>query len=318
MFLELLLVFILSFLGTGALNIIFRFLGKRGYMGNLYEPVRGGTPRAIGIVPFILISLFLPAGYNNLVLVMGLCALVDDVIGRRRIGNLPIEIGQLARGIGMLCVIGLGYPLMGLSSILVALMIQPMNIADMQPGSAASVVIIMSFFTILATLIIGVQPVAQIPAYYVPLLTLVTCIAYAPLDFSGKIMMGEVGNHTFAIALGIGYYILGGFVGTLILFIVTTALIAYIRRDNLFRFLVNKLHINNPTFGDLFMDVLTGGGLGDLFRKIILGQRQQEVTDNLLISLGFRRLLYNPYSPNLERVVEKDVRTKPADLRRLN
>ena len=102
-------------------------------MGNLYEPVRGGTPRGIGIIPFIVISLFLPAGFNNLVLVMGLCALVDDVIGRRRIANLPIEIGQLARGIGMLCVIGLGYPLMGISSILVALMIQPMNIADMQP-----------------------------------------------------------------------------------------------------------------------------------------------------------------------------------------
>ena len=318
MFLELFLVFIATFLGTGALNIIFRFLGKRGYMGNLYEPVRGGTPRGIGIIPFIVISLFLPAGFNNLVLVMGLCALVDDVIGRRRIANLPIEIGQLARGIGMLCVIGLGYPLMGISSILVALMIQPMNIADMQPGSAVSVVIVMSFFTILATLILGVAPVAQIPAYYVPLLTLVTCIAYAPLDYSGKIMLGEVGNHTFAIALGISFYILGGFVGTLILFIVTTALIAYIRRRNLSRFLINKLHINNPTFGDLFMDVLTGGGLGDLFRKILLGERQQVVTDNLLISLGFRRLLYNPYSPNLERVIEKDVRTKPTDLRKLS
>ena len=318
MFLELFIVFIATFLGTGALNIIFRFLGKRGYMGNLYEPVRGGTPRGIGIVPFIVISLFLPAGYNNLVLVMGLCALVDDVIGRRRIANLPIEIGQLARGIGMLCVIGLGYPLMGISSILVALMIQPMNIADMQPGSAVSVVIVMSFFTILATLILGVAPVAQIPAYYVPLLTLVTCIAYAPLDYSGKIMLGAVGNHTFAIALGISFYILGGFVGTLILFIVTTALIAYIRRRNLSRFLINKLHINNPTFGDLFMDVLTGGGLGDLFRKILLGERQQVVTDNLLISLGFRRLLYNPYSPNLERVIEKDVRTKPTDLRKLS
>lgn len=318
MFLELFIVFIATFLGTGALNIIFRFLGKRGYMGNLYEPVRGGTPRGIGIIPFIVISLFLPAGYNNLVLVMGLCALVDDVIGRRRIANLPIEIGQLARGIGMLCVIGLGYPLMGISSILVALMIQPMNIADMQPGSAVSVVIVMSFFTILATLILGVAPVAQIPAYYVPLLTLVTCIAYAPLDYSGKIMLGEVGNHTFAIALGISFYILGGFVGTLILFIVTTALIAYIRRRNLSRFLINKLHINNPTFGDLFMDVLTGGGLGDLFRKILLGERQQVVTDNLLISLGFRRLLYNPYSPNLERVIEKDVRTKPTDLRKLS
>ena len=144
MFLELFIVFIATFLGTGALNIIFRFLGKRGYMGNLYEPVRGGTPRGIGIIPFIVISLFLHAGFNNLVLVMGLCALVDDVIGRRRIANLPIEIGQLARGIGMLCVIGLGYPLMGISSILVALMIQPMNIADMQPGSAVSVVIVMS------------------------------------------------------------------------------------------------------------------------------------------------------------------------------
>ena len=318
MFLELLFVFIATFLGTGALNIIFRFLGKRGYMGNLYEPVRGGTPRGIGIIPFIVISLFLPAGFNNLVLVMGLCALVDDVIGRRRIANLPIEIGQLARGIGMLCVIGLGYPLMGISSILVALMIQPMNIADMQPGSAVSVVIIMSFFTILATLIIGAAPVAQIPAYYVPLLTLVTCIAYAPLDYSGKIMLGEVGNHTFALALGIGFYILGGFVGTLILFIVTTALIAYIRRRKLSRFLINKLHINNPTFGDLFMDVLTGGGLGDLFRKIILGERQQVVTDKLLITLGFRRLLYNPHSPNLERVIEKDVRTKPTDLRKLS
>ena len=318
MFLELFIVFIATFLGTGALNIIFRFLGKRGYMGNLYEPVRGGTPRGIGIIPFIVISLFLPAGYNNLVLVMGLCALVDDVIGRRRIANLPIEIGQLARGIGMLCVIGLGYPLMGISSILVALMIQPMNIADMQPGSAVSVVVVMSFFTILATLILGVAPVAQIPAYYVPLLTLVTCIAYAPLDYSGKIMLGEVGNHTFAIALGISFYILGGFAGTLILFIVPTALIAYIRRRNLSRFLINKLHINNPTFGDLFMDVLTGGGLGDLFRKILLGERQQVVTDNLLISLGFRRLLYNPYSPNLERVIEKDVRTKPTDLRKLS
>ena len=32
MFLELFLVFIATFLGTGALNIIFRFLGKRGYL----------------------------------------------------------------------------------------------------------------------------------------------------------------------------------------------------------------------------------------------------------------------------------------------
>ncbi|WP_297983141.1 cell wall biosynthesis protein [uncultured Methanobrevibacter sp.] len=316
MIVELLMVFILCFLGTALLNIIFRFLGKRGFMGNLYETVRGGTPRAIGIVPFILISLFLPAGFNDLVLVMGLCALIDDIVGRRKIANLPIEIGQLVRGIGMLCVIGLGYPLMGLSSILVALLIQPLNIADMQPGSCVSVTIIMSFFTLLAVLILGVAPFQEIPAYYVPLLLLVTAIAYAPLDFAGKIMLGEVGNHTFAIALGIGFYVLGGFFGTLILFIVTTALIAYIRRYHLSRFLINKLHIINPTFGDLFMDVLTGGGLGDLFRKIILGTNQYEIDNPILILLGFRRLLYNPYSPNLDQVVAKDVRTKRVDLRR--
>ena len=34
--------------------------------------------------------------------------------------------------------------------------------------------------------------------------------------------------------------------------------------------------------------------------------------------VGLRRLLYNPYSPNLERVIEKDVRTKPTDLRKLS
>ncbi len=207
MFFELLFVFIVSLLGTAGLNIVFRFFGKRGYMGNLYENVRGGTPRAIGVIPFILLSLFMLPGFNNLVLIIGLCALADDIIGRKRIGYLPFEIGQLIRGIGMLCVIGIGYPLMGFSSILVALMIQPMNIADMQPGTASSVVIIMSMFCVLASILLRIDPFMEIPAYYVPLLTLVVCLGYCPLDFSGKIMMGEVGNHSFAVALGISYYV---------------------------------------------------------------------------------------------------------------
>ena len=46
------------------------------------------------------------------------------------------------------------------------------------------------------------------------------------------------------------------------------------------------------------MDVLTGGGLGDLLRKWILEDKQIEVTNPLLIELGFRRLLYNPYASN--------------------
>ena len=313
---EIYLMWICAFILTLILTILFTVIFTK-IKGNLFEDIRGGIPRGVGIAPFLAMLVFFPAPYNILIAIIGITAFIDDVIGRVRL-NSYIELGQFFRGLGLLIVMIMGYIIMGPVAILVALMIQILNIADMQPGSAVSVVIVMSFFTILATLILGVAPVAQIPAYYVPLLTLVTCIAYAPLDYSGKIMLGEVGNHTFAIALGISFYILGGFVGTLILFIVTTALIAYIRRRNLSRFLINKLHINNPTFGDLFMDVLTGGGLGDLFRKIILGERQQVVTDNLLISLGFRRLLYNPYSPNLERVIEKDVRTKPTDLRKLS
>ena len=261
---ELLFVFIVSLLGTAGANIVFRFFGKRGYMGNLYENVRGGTPRAIGIIPFLLLSFFMLPGFNNIVLVIGLCALADDILGRKRIGYLPIEVGQLIRGIGMLCVIGIGYPLMGFSSILVALMIQPMNIADMQPGTASSVVIIMSLFCVLAAVLLQTPPFMEIPAYYVPLLSLIVCLGYCPLDFSGKIMMGEVGNHSFAVVLGISYYILGGLLGTIILFVVTIFIIAYVRRYHLSRFLITKLNLVHPTFGDLFMDVLTGGGLGDL------------------------------------------------------
>ena len=61
----------------------------------------------------------------------------------------------------------------------------------------------------------------------------------------------------------------------------------------------------DPTFGDYFMDVLTGGGLGDLFRKWILEDKQPIVTNPILISLGFRRLLYNPYASHPKRYVPK-------------
>ena len=207
MLFELVLVFLISFFGTAFLNIVFRFFGKRGYMGNLYQNVRGGTPRAIGIIPFILISLFLPQGFNDLVLIMGICALIDDIIGRRKLGRLPIEIGQLARGIGMLCVVGIGYPIIGPSSILVAFLVQPINISDMQPGTTCNVVIMMSLFTILAILMLGVGSVFEIPAYYTPLVLLVACLGYAPLDYLGKVMLGEVGNHSFAIALGLSFVV---------------------------------------------------------------------------------------------------------------
>ena len=70
-------------------------------------------------------------------------------------------------------------------------------------------------------------------------------------------------------------------------------------------FFRRNLRLLDPTFGDYFMDVLTGGGLGDLFRKWILEDKQPIVTNPILISLGFRRLLYNPYASHPKRYVPK-------------
>ena len=310
------IIFILSVVGTMALDIVFRFLGKRGYLGNLFPNVRGGIPRAVGLVPFlILIFLMLPA-YNNLVLIIGIFALIDDILGRKEIPLIGIEWGQLSRGIGILAVMIAGlYMDLGWAAIFIALLVQPINISDMQPGSCCMVTIIMSILTVIAMLIVGTAPIEELPAIYTPLLILVTCLGYCPLDFSGKIMLGEVGNHSFAVALGIAFYLIGGFWWLILFFIITVCLTAFVRRSTLRIFLRQKLNIPNPTFGDYFMDVLTGGGLGDLIRRIILKNEQPIIDNDILIQLGFRRLLYNPYATHENVSLRKN---KRVDLRRMN
>ncbi len=297
-FFALIYVFVISAVGTAVVDIIFRFLGKRGYLGNLYPNVRGGIPRAVGIIPAIVLSFYMLPGYNNLILIIGIFALIDDILGRKE-SPFGIEWGQLSRGIGIILIMIVGiFEGLGVSAIFVALMVQPLNISDMQPGSCCIVTIIMSVVTIFAMVLVGSAPAQELPAIYTPLLLLVVCLGYCPLDFSGKIMLGEVGNHVFGVALGVSYYIMGGLLGVLLFGIITTALIAFVRRYNLRIFFRQKLGIVDPTFGDFFMDVLTGGGLGDLLRKWILEDKQIEVTNPLLIELGFRRLLYNPYASN--------------------
>lgn len=310
MYLSMILVFIFVFiicaLGTLFINALFRFLGKRGYLGNLFPNVRGGTPRAVGIVPWIILSFYFLPGYTDLVLIIGIFALIDDIFGRRRFSFMDVEIGQFSRGVGMILVmiIGLIHGL-GLSSIIIALLIQPLNISDMQPGSCAMVTMVMSIVTIICMLIVGTLPIEEIPAVYTPSLVLVVCLAYSPLDFMGKIMLGEVGNHTFAVALGISFYLVGGFWWTLLLSIFTVCFTAFVRRNTLKVFFRQNLRLLDPTFGDYVMDVLTGGGLGDLFRKWILGDKQPEVTNDILIAFGFRRLLFNPHASHPKAFVPK-------------
>ena len=306
-----LFVFIVCLIGTAFVDALFRFLGKRGLLGNLFSNVRGGTPRGVGIIPAIILSFYLLPGYNDLVLIIAIFAFIDDIFGRRKFSFMNIEIGQFSRGIGMLLVMIVGFINgFGLSSIIIAFLIQPLNISDMQPGSCAMVTMVMSIVTIICMMIFGSVPVKELPAVYTPLLIFVVCLAYSPLDFAGKIMLGEVGNHSFAVALGIAFYLTGGFWWTFLLSIFTVCFTAFVRRNTLKVFFRQRLRLLDPTFGDFIMDVLTGGGLGDLLRKWILKDKQYEVTNEILIALGFRRLLFNPYAIHTEGFVSN----KPSNL----
>ncbi|ADZ10278.1 cell wall biosynthesis protein [Methanobacterium lacus] len=286
------------FLASLLLTLGFKELITR-FGGNLYTNIRGGTPRAVGIAPFVVLLIFFPAPGKYLILIIGLFALLDDIVGRKKIRGSKLEFGQLSRGIGMLLVMVVGYFYLGPVSILIALMIQPLNIADMQPGTACTTVILMGALVLIGILALGYL-------YYPVLVLLAACLGYAPLDFRGKIMMGEVGNHSFAVALGVSFAFLGGLIGnftpattfvvTLVLLLLTTMVIAYLRQHNLKQFLEKNLNINDPRFGDYFMDVLTGGGLGDLIRRTTLKKRSVTIKNPILVSLGFRRLFYNPYS----------------------
>ena len=307
----LIFVFVLSAVGTAVLNIIFNFLGKQGYLGNLYPNVRGGIPRGIGLVPFVILSFYMLPKFNNLVLIIGIFAFIDDILGRKKCVPLGIEWGQLSRGVGIILVMIVGIMEgLGVSAILIALLVQPLNISDMQPGSTCIVTIIMSILTMLIMILINSPPYEELLAIYTPLLILVVCLGYCPLDFSGKIMLGEVGNHTFGIALGAAFYIVGGFWCLLLLFILTTALIAFVRRNTLKVFFRQRLGLINPTFGDYFMDVLTGGGLGDLVRKFVLKENQYPVTNPILILLGFRRLLFNPHARRHPHYPQEDIKPR--------
>ena len=295
-----LLYVILALIGSAVLTIIFKELITR-IGGNLYTSIRGGTPRAVGLAPFLVLIIFFPSPGNYLIAIIGVAAFIDDLVGRTRIKGLKLEFGQLSRGIGMLMVMIIGYFYFGPVAILIALMIQPLNIADMQPGSACSTVIIMA-----SIMVLGIMALTS-TIYYPALIVLAVCIGYAPLDYKGRIMMGEIGNHSFGVSLGlifasfgsiIGNYtgssIYGVFIVTLILLLLTSVIIALIRRKNLKNFLENK--ITTPGFGDYIMDVLTGGGLGDFLRRVILKKKSITINNRLLIILGFRRLVYNPYS----------------------
>ncbi len=317
-YMEIYLMWITAFILTLILTILFTVIFTK-IKGNLFEDIRGGIPRGVGIAPFLVMLLFFPRPYNYLIGIIGIAAFIDDVIGRRSL-NSYIEVGQFFRGLGILIVMIMGYYIMGPIAILVALMVQIYNIADMQPGTACITTIIM------AVVSFAILSILHSPVYYIPVLLVAITLGYMSLDYSGYIMLGEIGNHSFGISLGICLALVSAaltkviapasmfypveFIIMLILFLITALIIAYLRRDTLDYYLSTYLHIEEPTFGDFFMDVLTGGGLGDLFRKLILDNAQINVKNSFLKSLGGRRLVYNP----IRRVSNTNQSLSKADL----
>jgi hypothetical protein len=231
---EIYLLWIIGLILTLILTTIFTVLFTK-IRGNLFEDIRGGIPRGVGIAPFIVMVLLFPKPYNILIAIIGITAFIDDIIGRRKLTSY-LEVGQLFRGIGIIIVMIWGYYILGPIAILVALMVQIFNIADMEPGVACIAVLIMSAvsFTILV--------LTHSSSYYLPVLLFVICLGYISQDYSGYIMMGEIGNHSFGVALGICFALVSAalakavspvmfypveFIIMLILFLVTAILIAY-------------------------------------------------------------------------------------------
>ena len=60
---EIYLMWIVAFILTLILTILFTVAFIK-IKGNLFEDIRGGIPKAVGIAPFIVMLLFFPAPYN--------------------------------------------------------------------------------------------------------------------------------------------------------------------------------------------------------------------------------------------------------------
>ncbi len=92
MLVEILEAGILSAVLTLIFYSLIRKIGRAGKFKNLYTSVRGGTPRAVGIAPFLALIIFLSPDYSYIVAAMGTMALLDDLIGRKKLKIIPVEL----------------------------------------------------------------------------------------------------------------------------------------------------------------------------------------------------------------------------------
>ena len=67
---EIYMLWIIGLILTLILTTIFTVLFTK-IKGNLFEDIRGGIPKGVGIAPFIVMVLLFPKPYNILILVVG-------------------------------------------------------------------------------------------------------------------------------------------------------------------------------------------------------------------------------------------------------
>ncbi len=271
------LALLLSTAGTLAAARLFRWVD-----GPLYEPVRGGTPRGVGIVPALVYALLSPVGAVP-ALTLALLGFVDDALGRRPT-RLGVEVGHLSRGLAMLATLAWCWDRYGpITGLVAGFLPQPANIVDTQPRA---------FTFALAVATLSCVPLGTVDP--VALAVLWAALApYVALDLRGRAMLGDGGNAALAVA-GMLAATRGDSLGALAFLAAFTLAGAWYRyrvEPRLREYLERELGIRDPSFMDAVWDVLTGGALGDLVKSWTFGRVRVPECGPWARRLGYRRLV---------------------------
>ncbi|WP_456483419.1 hypothetical protein [Methanopyrus kandleri] len=272
---------------TLAACAIFKFLD-----GPLYEPVRGGTPRGVGVIPALIYVYLAPLAHGVPVAAHAVLGFVDDALGRTPT-RFGVEVGHLARGTAMLVAFGwCWWKFHPITGLVAGFLPQPANIVDMQPRA-------FTFAALIAT-------VATLPWWNQTLVSVAwaALIPYVLLDLKGRVMLGDAGNASVATALLLACT-RGDPVGSIAFLISFTLAGAFYRfkvEPRLREYLEERLGIEDPTIMDAVWDVLTGGALGDLIKAKTFGRTEVPECGRLARLLGYRRLVLIGRSTVGERV----------------
>lgn len=188
-------------------------LARPNYRGIPIPVSTGLLPALVAAIGSALIGILgNPLGQvtATLVLTAVLVGLLDDTAGDRRSTGLrghfkALLQGQLSTGavkaiiipiIALVAVASLGRPLLWtlVDTALIALVANTINLLDVRPGRAVKGVLLL--------LLVAATGGLGAAGWELWFLFLAALIAYAPVDFRGRAMLGDSGSNAFGIAAG--------------------------------------------------------------------------------------------------------------------